>query len=200
MEIKKIPNNFEKSNIVIKQGDKELIILFAGNLDLYMGLSNGQNIGNENISMNFDITKEDYELYTIFDDLYKQIINGQPFGNSNSEIDYRNLFQYNDLVDEKGNITWVSDEGPGDAEDRMIMSKVDDDTYRLNFVRNDLEPEYFFKNNQGICVRFRNSGSRYEPYNAAFMNLYRDLQNIDDNYHQIHIEELVYIKKMKKGA
>ena len=51
-------------------------------------------------------------------------------------------------------------------------------------------------------IRFRNSGSRYMPFNAVFMRMFREMQNIDDvnDYgHQMHMEEYLYEKnKMKK--
>ncbi len=52
-----------------------------------------------------------------------------------------------------------------------------------------------------IPIRFRNSGSRYSPFNTVFMKMYNDLKEIDDinDYgHQIHIEEYIYTKKLHK--
>ena len=44
-------------------------------------------------------------------------------------------------------------------------------------------------------IRFRNSGSRYEPFNICFMQMYNELKNYDSNCHQIHIEEYLYKQK-----
>ncbi len=197
MEIRKKKNEEIKDyDIILIDDDKKLLIYFAGNQDLYMGIYNGQNIGLKNISIDFDITKENYEIYCIFDNLYKEIIEGHPFGfYSNYDVDYRNSGCYTNLVDKDKNIIWISDEGPDEEADKMIISKIDD-MYRLTFIRNEIDNEFYMKCPDGICVRFRNSGSRYKPFNAAFMGMYQRFQNIDENYHQIHMEELIYTKKM----
>ena len=54
------------------------------------------------------------------------------------------------------------------------------------------------KSSFNIVVRFRNSGSRYDPFNCVFMRFYQRLQEVDPNYHQVHIEELIYRKKLKR--
>lgn len=49
-----------------------------------------------------------------------------------------------------------------------------------------------------ISIRFRNSGSRYAPFNRLFMKMFNKLQFLDDvnDYgHQIHIEEYLYNNK-----
>ena len=109
---------------------------------------------------------------------------------------YKKDESYRNLIDENKNIIWISDEGPDEEADKMIISKIDDDTYRLTFVRNEIDTEFYMKCPDGISVRFRNSGSRYKPFNAVFMGMYQAFQNIDENYHQIHMEELIYTKKM----
>ena len=49
-----------------------------------------------------------------------------------------------------------------------------------------------------ITVRFRNSGSRYDPFNIIFMKLYQGLYELDYEYHQIHIEEYLLDSKIKR--
>ena len=49
-----------------------------------------------------------------------------------------------------------------------------------------------------IPIRFRNSGSSYDPFNIVFMKMYNEMKNIDDINdigHQIHIEEYLYNKE-----
>ena len=53
-------------------------------------------------------------------------------------------------------------------------------------------------NPRKITIRFRNSGSRYDPFNIIFMRLYQGLCNLDYEYHQIHIEEYLQESKIKK--
>ena len=47
-----------------------------------------------------------------------------------------------------------------------------------------------------IGVRFRNSGSTYDPYNIIFMRMFQKLQEYIPEYHQIHLEELEYQKRL----
>ena len=70
---------------------------------------------------------------------------------------------------------------------------------RLSFYRNDLPMDFGFKSSSRIIVRFRNSGSYYEPFNCVFMRMYNNLQKVDPKYHQIHMEELGYVKKLEKA-
>jgi len=207
MKIKKIPNEREKCyDIELIDNNKKLKILFAGNLDLYMVLGNNEIIPeNENVVLFFDITKEDYEIYSIFDSLYRNIIDGKPLEKDeydeeffdDDEIDYKNTYQYKILVDNDHIIRWVSDDGPYEEEDRLRIKRLDDDTYRLIFIRNDKPLTEGMKSGFGIAVRFRNSGSRYQPFNCLFMKMYHELQSIDPDYHQIHMEEIEYLKKKK---
>lgn len=202
MEIQKVKNSEKTYDLWLKNNNKELKIMFGGNLDLYLSLSNGDFISeNKNTCIDFDITKENYQIYSAFDEMYNNIINGTPFGKKtdydkmNSFID---RFEYHKLVDKNKDIIWVSDDGPEEVEDRFKFSKIDEDTYRLFFYRNDKEPEIGFKSNTSIVVRVRNSGSRYGYFNCPFMIMFNKLQELDPVYHQIHFEEIAYQKKLEK--
>ena len=198
--IKKYENDMKSCNFEFVDDEKTLKIMFAPNLDLYMSLSNGQTLPNDaNVSLFFDITKENYEIFSLFDSLYKDIITGNVFPDSDlSTSDFTKSYEYSILVDQDSNINWISDDGPIDVEDIVTISKYDDDTYRLIFRRNDKPMDFGFKSPRNIVVRFRNSGSRYNPFNCVFMRMFHKLQNIDPNYHQIHFEEIAYVKKISK--
>lgn len=165
-----------------------------------MTISNEEILSNDkNITVFFDITKENYEIYLIFDSLYKDIISGNVFGIDSpySEcVDYTKTDEYKNLVDKDFNINWISDEGLSDVEDKLKISVVNNDTYRLTFSRNNTPIRYGLKNTFGMSIRVRNSGSRYYPFNCVFMRMYYNLQNIDLNYHQIHLEEIMYMKNL----
>ena len=180
----------------LMEGNKELYIFFAGNLDLYFLLSTDKLLPpNENITLDFDITKENYDLYLIFDKLYNRIINSKK---TNKEDDFwNNTDSINQLVDDNLNINWISDNGPADLEDKLVISK-EEDSYKLTFIRNDKPMDFGFKSNAGIGIRFRNDGSRYNPFNCFFMELYNSLQKINPENHQIRFEELEYDEKVKK--
>ena len=196
MEIRKIKNDMDSYDFYFREDNKELKIMFSGNLDLYLVMSNGDLLPNDSDSIiDFYITKEDYQVFNTFQLLYESIINGEVF--ENSFDNYSNTYEYMELVDQDKNINWISDGGPIDIEDKLIISKIDDDSYRLRFMRINSDM-LNFKNNTSISVRIRNSRSKYSPFNYPFMRMYDELQSLEPEYHQIHFEELEFAKKLKK--
>ena len=146
-----------------------------------------------------DITKEDYEIFSIFDELYRQITTGYIYDEDdfNEQFSKSNLNEAYDrgLITNDGQIEWISDDGLREAEDKFTIILIDEDTYRLTFFRNSVPLNIGFKNSISISVRIRNSGSYYGPFHIAFMKVYHKLQKIDQIYHQIHFEEIEYLKK-----
>lgn len=211
MKLKRTKNDMNSYDYELINDGKILRILYGGNLDLYMSVSDGELLGDENKSIDFDITKENYEVYSLFDRLYKRVINGEVFEYDEEEMDdffpleseatdYTKTYAYQLLVKPDMSIEWISDEGPIDQEDKVNISIFDNDTYRLRFTRNSHPLDFGFKNSLGISVRFRNSGSRYDPFNCVFMGMYQEMQKIDPNYHQIHIAEVEYSKRKNKES
>ena len=95
-------------------------------------------------------------------------------------------------------ITWISDNGPVEMEDRFVFYPLDENTYHFDFIRNDKPTDFGFKSPFGISVRIRNSGSNYDPFNCVLMRMFQKLQEVDNDYHQIHFEELEYKRLLKK--
>lgn len=184
-------NIFDSNAFEIKDKDKTFKIVYAPNLDLYIQLGDGSIITEEDKTLTFEIAKDNWNIYNIFDNLYNDIINGNIL-NSN----YKDSYQYRELVDKDFNITWISDDGLREAEDKMIISK-DDDKIVFTFIRNSLRLPDGFKNHHSISIRIRNSGSYYDPFNCAFMKMYNELSKINLNDMQISIEEYLYLKKEK---
>ena len=179
----------------LMEGNKELHIFFTTEYDLYMLLRTDRLLPeNENISIDFDITKEDYNLYFIFDKLYRRITESNALSNDNQDFEPNH---HKDLLDDNFNIIWVSDYEPMDSGDRLVISK-EEDSYKLTFVRNDKPLDNGLKSNGCIPIRISNSGSRYNPFNCVFMELYDGLQSINPKYHQIRFEELGYNKELVK--
>ena len=108
--------------------------------------------------------------------------------NESKKVDYayEKLFQ-NDII------KWYSDDMPLENASSLEIKK-QEDIYSITFFQG--KEEYDFPT---YSVRFRNSGSRYHPYNFAFMSMYNALSEYDSNYHQIHIEEYLYNKKITKA-
>ena len=201
MEIKREKNFSNVYDYTFSKDNSNLKISYGGNYDLYLALSDGEIVPeDENVVKTFNITKEDGQLYNAFDELYQNIINGNPFGegNDSSGYNYRDRYEYQRLVDENGNIVWVSDDGPEDRVDRLVFSK-EDDAYKLSFYRVDKELDSGFKNPLGISVRICNSGSRYDPFNCAFMLMYEKIQEIDTKENEISTEKQDNLKLEKKA-
>ena len=154
----------------------------------------------------FTITKENYPLYFLFEQLFFDI--------ENVNIDYyteeekteckeRNESNYSELFDkENGIITWYSDEVAKEVSNYLRIRKVDE-TFVLEFRTQPHIKGYDrdFNTPKNIPIRFRTSGSKYEPFNEIFVKMYRSLKQVDDVNdfgHQIHIEEYLYNKKVKK--
>lgn len=222
MEITKNKTEFGVE-VFLKEDDKRLCIMFCGNLDLYWVLySNNVEEDNE-----FTITKENYGVYHQFEMLFSDIKNINiydenqlPFyikrkkekkiyyGDMYEEIEekeklYRkhNFANYNSLYNGKDKtITWYSDETHHSVANYLKIIK-QKDSFKIVFNYQPYIDGYDrdFHTRKSIAVRFRNSGSRYEPFNIVFMRMYLNIQKVDDvneTGHQMDIEEYVYQKKL----
>ncbi len=200
LDKKKDTNGYDRFKIITDDGI--FGIMFGGNLDLYWYYWPKENIINWPLFKTFTITKENYFLYQKVNELYENIKEQKPYQkieplllveqdlkNSNElkkrDYAYEKLFQ-------DGIIKWYSDDAPLEEASRLEINRLEE-SYTITFYQG--KEEYNFPT---FSVRFRNSGSRYKPYNFAFMNMYNNLGEYDPNYHQIHIEEYLYSKKLQK--
>jgi len=212
--------------ISFQEFEKQFDVSFGGNLDLYWTIRSK----NENDCHEFMITKENYEVYRLFEELFDDIENIKiytepiiPFyietdeekqeyiKNQKDEIEYEknkyrlfNHSNYNELFDKENNtITWYSDETNHEVAN-ILKIKKEKESFRLEFSIQPYKEGYDrdFNSLNYIPIRFRNSGSSYEPFNVIFMRMYEKMKQIDDinDYgHQIHMEEYLYSQnKIKK--
>lgn len=176
-------------------------ILYGGNLDLYWDCYCDANILNGPLEKVFYITKENYFLYLLIDEVYSGIKNFEPYSfcfysdwEEDSVKSYKNMremFISNDnrpFLDDS--VLWYSDDIEKEYASCLKIEKLDD-CYKVIFVKSKC------RNYLTYSIRFRNSGSNYHPYNCLFMNMYNKLSEYDTSYHQIHIEEYLYRKKLK---
>lgn len=220
----------------LREDNKILNIIFGGNLDLYWNLSlrNKYDITDENrkklmydeLKDSFTITKENYFIYSLFEELYEDIKNARIFELRTSsaneeqseeeqiidleediwsimnqeEIDkknneFKNRWYYNNLFDGE-KIEWHSDDETYEVADKVEIRKIED-AYELTFTRPKMtDGKYFYlRAPMSISIRFRNSGSLYDPFNVIFMRMFNKLQSYTPEYHQIHLEEINYAKK-----
>ena len=157
--------------ISFKELDKQFDVSFSGNGDLYWTICS-ENVNDDN---NFIITKENYEVYRLFDK-------------------------------ENNTITWYSDETNHEVANILKIRK-ENESFELEFYIQPYIEGYDrdFNSLYHIPIRFRNSGSSYDPFNIVFMRMYEKMKQVDhvnDYGHQIHIEEYLYnqnkIKKLTK--
>ena len=190
-------------DIFLKEKKKYLSITYMGNLDLYWSIYS-ENVNKDN---EFIITKENYKVYELFKQLFNDIKEVNIFDKEEKDKEmYRkyNKSNYNELYNESTNtITWYSDETAHEVSNILKIQK-DNQDFKIRFYTQPYIDEYDrdFHSIHHIPIRFRNSGSRYEPFNVVFMRMYNIMKEIDDvnDYgHQIHIEEYLYGKnKIKK--
>ena len=209
-----VERNYDKYNEIYNyefiSKDNKLNISFCGNLDLYFTIY-GENI-NE-----FTITKENMTIYNLFDNLYSDIENINIYDEEHFPLyieteeekkeylkekkdEYRlhNRSNYNELFNKNNKtITWYSDETAKEVANYLKIIK-EEDNFKLEFYTQPYIEGYDrdFNSKYSTTIRFRNSGSRYEPFNACFMRLFNNLQKYNPDYHQITIEE--YNQKVKK--
>ena len=185
--------------VVLEDDKKKLAIQFMNNGDLYWVIGD-----NSNIKI-FEITKEDYQIYELFELLYNYI-KVKNIYNVYEEIKkciskellhkvYQKYEEYNKYIKEyddlnsTDSITWVSDNNNYDIANKVTILK-EEDRYILVFNLRD----YQSRNS----IRFSNSGSKYNPYNRCFMKHFKNLYNLEIDKEQINIEEYMYLKKVKK--
>lgn len=185
-------------------------ISFCGNLDLYFNYECDRSILDETPLKKFTITKENYFLYSIFDTLYENVKNCNVHYLDNTlSLDDEEIFEdrsqelNNELrrqeesnprrLFKNNKIEWHSDDYDYDETSILCIKKLEEEI-ELTFQkgRTDVMPETF-------AIRICNSGSRYQPFNVLFMHLYNKLIDYEPEYHQIHIEELLYeMKRARK--
>jgi len=195
----------EYDHIEITNDRKKFTIHFGGNLDLYWSFYDyDEEYAKKKIT--FEITKEDYILWELFNELYNDIRNCNIFKVDDLEISFCNtkeelkeLFEsnmeineriknsevYKDIYDGK-QIKWYSDE---ETENLVTISK-EIDKYILEYT-----PGKKITYLDDYSIRFRNSGSRYSPFNIVFMEMYNKLKSGNYDFNQVHIEEYIYRQK-----
>jgi len=214
-------------NIHLEEGNKYITFSYRGNLDLYITYHNRD--GEDTSPREFIITKENYSVFHLFEQLFIDIDTINIFGEDEDipfyiedekekqqyleeERKYReeqkmryrkyNAAHYNDLYNPKTNtITWYSDE-TAHAVGNILTIKKEKEAFKLTFniqehidgYDDDFHTAYY------VPIRFRNSGSSYDPFNCIFIKMYNNMQEIDDIHdigHQIHIEEYLYEQTLK---
>lgn len=196
--------------IRLEKENSTLVIMFGGNGDLYWNVINKDDY--ESQKQYFTITKENYEIFSLFDKLYRRIENCDVYrvdpleeelclDDEERERLYERTKEMNEELSEEEAyehlctdtaIVWHSDGAPyGEGNRLSIYKSRDGEKFLLEFIKYDKNLDYH-------SVEISNSGSRYSPFNTVFMDHFNSLCEIDPDYHQIHIEEILYQKRLTK--
>ena len=172
IKLEKKQGNWLSDNYKLTVDDGYFEILIGGDLDLYWYCYPEED---ESFSKTFVITRENDFVYNEFDKLYNNIKNNNPYG-SDEELDsyFINHSPYQD-----GKILWYSDDGEKDKVCNLTIEQ-EEDSYKVTLNKPEGYDAYSI-----FSIRFRNSGSRYDPYNIAFMGMYKDMEeyfNKDKEY------------------
>ena len=210
LDIKKTidENGYYTFSFITEDGTFE--ISFQNNLDLYWRYAHKNIILEEPDTKEFFITKENYQIYTLFEELYNSIKDSNPYSgytfmtpisyyhkdlerDEHEKIEVPDNPHPNNLYN-NGIITWCSDDFSSMEKASNFKIESIEDAYKITFKKSeqDYECGMPFKT---FSVRIRNSGSRYNPYNIAFMKMYQDLKEYEPQYHQYCFEEYLYEQK-----
>ena len=174
-------------DILIRDGKNLLKIFYGSNLDLYIDIFGDYNI-DENGQYNaiFSINKNQ-EIYQYFENLMDNIIKCKVFDAIDIKLEICNTKEqmnellkdndvYNRLVQNSA-IIWYSDNIYDEKANKLKIEKKDDKII-LNFTDNPDDPTF------GFGIRICNSGSKYDPFNLCFMNLFNQLQVLNKQEEQ----------------
>ena len=192
----KFCNDENGKYLTLKQNNNVLMILFGSNLDLYFSpVMNRMELFTSDKHLEFEISKEDGFLYEAFMYLYEKIIHYIPLEEMDSkrEREYQKLkdsYRKYPLVSNKV-ISWRSDEESADVASVLNISKTEDNQIKLEFIKNKPEDSLYLT----YAVRFRNSGSTYDPFNLRFMELYNSLCSYYETYQPNKKEQEKQLKK-----
>ena len=187
LEVNKYKNGWGYDTFDIKTNEGVFVILFAPNGDLYWQYKSEISVLEDKDKQELVITKENYFIYELFYKLYESIKNNKVF------YDNKNYFEEKQNKLFKNNaIEWYSDELPIDITSKLTITK-EEEVFKVIFEKSKKTQDGIFIT---YSIRFRNSGSRYAPFNINFMEMYNELKEYDLNYHQIHIEEYLYKQKL----
>ena len=177
----------EIKDVLIRDGKQLLKIFYGSNFDLYIDIFGDYSIDeNDCYSATFAID-HDQELYKYFESLVDNIINCNIFDAGNNEPEKCNIEEqmneslkiksvYNLLIQDSI-ITWYSDNIYDEKANKLRIEKKDNKII-LTFIDNPDDPTF------GFVIRICNSGSKYEPFNLCFMNLFNQLQALNKNEDQ----------------
>ncbi len=176
-------NNYIDSNlkdVYIRQDGKTLKIFFGGNGDLYFDIFGSFNY-NEGIRTSSFCINSNTDIYNYFNEFFNDVLNCKIY--NNNDLEYfqtcTNIELNRKLKIEDANsklvknevIEWYSD-SIYDEKANLLKIEKDNDKIIFTFFDNPDDPVF------GFGIRICNFGSKYDPFNICFMNLYNKFQKL----------------------
>lgn len=176
-------NNYIDSNlkdVYIRQGGKTLKIFFGGNGDLYFDIFGSFNYNEGIRTSSFCINSNTY-IYSYFNEFFNDVLNCKIYNNNdlepfqtctNIELNRKlKIEDANSKLVKNGVIEWYSD-SIYDEKANLLKIEKDNDKIIFTFFDNPDDPVF------GFGIRICNFGSKYDPFNICFMNLYNKFQKL----------------------
>lgn len=175
LELKRSYDSNSKERFVIKTDEGPFKIYYGSDLCLYWSCSSSDDDMED--FYQYSITKDNKHVYNIFDDLYDSVISKKPFKHIVSD-DSEKYYSYSDNGLIKDNsIEWHSDDFSYDASSVLKIEKNEETGdyivtfYKSKIVSDGIGPFCTY------TVKISTGASRYDPYNATFINMYQQLCN-----------------------
>jgi len=176
-------------DIFIRDGKKLLKIFYGANGDLYFDIFGSRNEDENGLcTATFNI-KAHEDVFPHFEQLVNSIIGCEVFDMVDIELEFCDFD--NDVKDElnsvqkrnenlktkqiykrlvhNNTIIWYSD-NIYDESANILQIERNCEEIKLTFIDNPDDPTF------GFGIRICNSGSKYDPFNICFMNLFNQLQ------------------------
>ena len=136
----------------------------------------------ENFTYSIEICPDDSYFYTLVDEVYDAVSNRQPFKYLKCDFDDNDLVFSGTVSNSKslfknGVIEWHSDDFSYDAASVLKIEKNSEtDNFIVSFYKSKLSFDDIgaFSTNS---VKIGTGESRYSPYNAAFIDMYKKMCN-----------------------
>lgn len=162
-------------DIHIKNQNNIFSMIFMDVGDLFWTINKSNRDSTKEIMI---IPQTEKDIYKLFDKLYNDINQAKLFEEHGDDFIKQKLLERNLFNPQTHTIEWHSDDTLFDSDDVVKIIKKEN-SYQLEFTRpEEYEDPYHRGSSRMISIRFRNSGSYYDPFNIAFMNMFREAQNL----------------------
>ena len=163
-------NKYENNLFKLTSDGKTFTISQDENANVYWNCYYDAKETDNSDKITFEITKENYYIYRVFDELYHNI------KSCKESKEYSKIINGKDII-------WYSD----DTSFNQVSISPSNDKYILVFTNNG---EALFTGNH--YIKFKNFGNNNTPFNLPFLQMYDKLSNGEYDLNQICIEEVLY--------